>query len=508
MNKKINRRSFVKASFLGLGALTASFSPFRSFANNTPASTNAYSSVQALALYRRARELFYQKQYAAAAAIFEQLIAAFPARIEYYDGYAKVFGAQQKALQTAELFLKGTNANPNNPYFKQRLSLWLRRMAAGNLKDAAIYQSRYGVTDLWQHSAALLIAAIAIKPSEEFRLGLRDLPAAVERLNKANSKRGYQEIALSQDNANQIDNLTRSVSNRWAETRFPLPETFAAAEKVDRSVGKLNGKARRNLHNNREQKLREEAKQKQIKKRYSGGLDDAIARNIPGQVDKYGLRIINEIIDDSNTVGKLRRYYNRQNFTNRLITLNRLLYTHNDNTANALALASSLLKHNNGNGILSECRQLVNPVAEYVNILPSIYALSYYILRSRINVRENKAADARNVLLEGIRRFEGKGGNAYTLLEHYAMTFPKKDAAEAVRMLQALCGKDFDNRMDSQIQPYVKNYLESIGSKTLHVGERMKQLRALAKMQKLQGGNAYRTTEAEIAALKRELRSA
>jgi len=508
MNKTIDRRNFVKASFLGLSTLAFSLSPLRSFAQNTPTSNNPYTKIEALALQRQARELFLQKQYAASAAIYEQLMAAFPARIEYYDSYAKVLNAQHRSLAVAELYLKGAEVNPENPYFKQRLSLSVRRMAAGNWRDATVYQNRYGVEDLWQHSSELLVAALAIKPtSNEFKLNLRDLPTMVERKNRANSKRRYELISLSEENVNNIDSLTNPVSEQWAVTRFPTPKTFVNVEETDRSVERLRSKSRRNL-NSREQKLREESKRDSIKERWNAALDNAIARNVPGQVDKYGLKVVNEMPDCTNTVGKLRRFYRRQNSVNRLITLNRVLYTNNNTTPNALSLATSLLRHNNGNGILPECRQLVSPISEYAHILPSIYAVTYYFVRSQIHIRENKPADARNILLEGIQLFDERGGGAaYTLLEYYAATFPRQSAIEGVRILEALCGRGFDERMDSRVQPYVKNYVENTDFEALHISERIKKLRALARMQRLLGGNAQRATETEIAALQRELRN-
>lgn len=507
MSKTINRRGFVKASFFGLGAFALAQLPFGASAQNVPANSNSYTHVETLALYRQARELFFQKQYAASIAIFERLIAAFPSRIEYYDGYAKVLNAQQKSLETAELYIKGADKNPENPYFKQRLSLSIRRMAAGNLKDAAVYQSRYDVSDLWQHSSELLVAALAIKPtSNEFKLNLRDLPNVVERKNRANSKRRHELISLSEESVNNIDNLTLSVSGRWTTTRFVQPKTFGDSEAIDRSVERLRNKPRRNLNNSREQKLREESKRDSIKERWNVALDNAIARNVPGQVDKYGLKIVNEMPDCTNTVGKLRDFYRGQNSVNRLITLNRVLYANNDNVPNALSLATSLLRHNNGNGILPECRQLVSPISEYAHILPSVYAVTYYFVRSQIHIREGRVADARDILLTGIQRFDGRGGRAYSLMENYALTFPRQQAAEGVRIMEALCGRGFDDKMDSRIQPYVKNYVENTDFDTLHLGERIKKLRALARMQRLQGGNAQRATETEIAALQRELR--
>jgi len=457
MDKTVNRRGFVKASLLGLGTLAVSSLPFRSFAQNAPASDSPYTSVEALALYRQARELFLQKQFTTSTAIFERLIVAFPARIEYYDGYAKVLNAQQKSLETAELYQKGANKNPENPYFKQRLSLSVRRMASGNLKDAAIYRSRYGVSDLWQHSSELLLTALAIKPSNEFKLNLRDLPAVIEKQNRASSKRGYRPIFFPADRMNQINDLTLSVSNQWTITRFPPPKIFGNSEEIDRLVERLRSKPRRNLNNSKEQKLREESKRDSIKERWSVALDNAIARNVPGQVDKYGLKIVNEMPECTNTVGKLRDFYRRQNSVNRLITLNRVLYTNISNTPNALSLATSLLRHNNGNGILPECRQLVSPISEFAHILPSIHAVTYYFVRTQIHVRENRHADARNILLEGIQRFDGRRGRAYNLMEYYATTFPRQSAVEGVRILEALCGRGFDERMDSRIQPYVKN---------------------------------------------------
>ena len=502
MEKTINRRGFLKSSFLGVGALAAASLPFRSFAQNST-ENSTLTPDEALALCRQARELFYQKQYAAAAAIYEQLIAAFPAKIEYYDAYAKVFGAQQKSLETAELYLNGANANPENPYFKHRLSLSLRRLATGNRKDAAHYQNRYGVVDLWEHSVALLAAAIAIVPATDFMLDLRDLPAAIETQNKVNAKRGYPLIAFSEDNINNINALTSPISDKWATMRASRKETITD---VDASVEKLKNKERRNLPDSKAQKEREKAAEKQLKKRYAMGLNAAIAANIPGQVDKYGLKMVSEISNDTNTIGKLRRYYRKQNFGNRLITLNRLLYTQNENIINALALASALVKYENGNGVLQECRQLVSRADDYVSALLPIHAACYYMVRSQINMRENNNADARSVLLEGIRRFDGRGGAAYTLMAHYAMTYRKKEAAQGVKILKALCGKGFDDGIDSEIQPYIQNYRTFSEQHILNPGEQIKQLYALAKLQKEQGGGDYKITEAEIATLKAKLK--
>jgi len=500
MSNSINRRGFLKSSFLGLSAFAVGVLPLKSFAKSNATSNHPLTSADALVLCQQARELFYRKQYSAAAAIYEQLIAAFPARIEYYDAYAKVFGAQQKLLEIAELYRNGHTANPENPYFKHRLSLSLRRLATGNRKHAAEYQNRYGTVDLWQQSAELLIAAIAIKQANDFKLDLRDLPAAVEKQNRLNEKHGFPAITLPAGILNNINALIVSVLDKWTETRTSRSESFTEAG-IDGSVEKLKNKDRRNLHNNKELKEREKSTKKALKKRYKFGLDDAIARDIPGQVDKYGLKIVSEITGDTNTIGRLRRYYHRKNFGNRLITLNRLLYVQNDNTANTLALASALVRYGNGNPVIQECKQLADSVSEYVKNLPALYAANYYILRSQIAIKENKPVDARNALLVGIEHFNGAKGISYTLMEHYAMTYLNKDAANGVKIMKALCNKGLDNDIDNAVRQYVETYCNNINFGTLSTGEQIKHLYALAKLQKKQGGN-YKATEAEIAALK------
>ncbi|MDR1698208.1 MAG: hypothetical protein LBR75_00070, partial [Prevotellaceae bacterium] len=418
MSKFINRRDFLKSSFLGVGALAVSFLPFRSFAqSNNVADNLSLISGEALVLCRQARELFYRKQYAAAATIYRQLIAAFPAKIEYYDGYAKTLNAEQKNFEAAELYRNGMGINPENPYFKHRLSLSLRRLAAGNRKNAATYQKHYGTNDLWQESAALLLAAIAIKPINDFKLALCDLPAAIEKQNAANEKRGLPLISsLPEIEIENINTVASSVWGKWRLLRVSHKEIITD---VDISVENLKNKPRRNLHSSKEQKEREKATKKSIKKRYAIGLDAAITENTPGQVDKYGLKIVNEIAGDQHTIGKLRKYYRKQNFGNRLITLNRLLYAQNDNIINALALATALVKYENGNTVLQECRQLTAPIAELAGkgVLLPVHAACYYIVCSQINIRENNAAGARQALLEGLQFFDGRGGMAYTLME-------------------------------------------------------------------------------------------
>ncbi|MGC3977352.1 MAG: hypothetical protein QM751_03425 [Paludibacteraceae bacterium] len=502
MKKNFSRRDFLRSSLQGLGTLTLLASPLNVFASKTSPQTSDTFTGDPDLLYKQAKEYFYKKEFASATEIYNQLISYFPGKIIYYDGYAKVLGAQQNMLEIAELYRSGLQQNETNPHFKHRLSLSLRNLCVGNHKAELDFVSKYGQNNLMTLSATLLLEAIAAKPIKGYMMDLRDFPVILEATNKRLSSIGKPIIVIDNSLIESINNVTSSVDTDWVanrKSRHPL------VTNEDEEVDKINNKTRRNLYTEEERKSRRREIKKAKKERWKSKLTKNIDLNRINLVDKYGLLILTDDIKDRDTIGKLRRYYRKEKAFDRIISLNRNIYTYNESNINALSLAFSLVKYSNLSSALSEAKQLLDSVLPYAQTLPAPNTATYYITLSNYFLKNSQPVKARNTLLEGLQHFDGRGGLSYALMEKYAMTYFDNAPRKGIAVMKALCDKNH-NDLDEQITPFVNNYLNFISEKPLSIPEQIKSLTALAKLQKKANAAGYSNTLSKIESLKAQLK--
>ncbi|MFV0471970.1 MAG: tetratricopeptide repeat protein [Paludibacteraceae bacterium] len=501
MKKSFNRRDFLKSSLQGLGTLTLLTSPLSIFASKTlPQTSNSFTGDPNL-LYKQAKEYFYKKEYSSAIDIYHQLITYFPGKIQYYDGYAKVLGARQNSLEVTELYRSGLQKKPNNPHFKHRLSLSLRNLCTGNHKAELDFVSKYGQDNLMALSATLLLEAVATKPVKGYMMDLRDFPVILETTNKRLFSNDKPVIVVENSLIENINDVTSSININWIaarKSRHPL------LVNEDEEVDKINNKTRRNLYTEEEKKSRKKEIKKAKKERWKSKLTKNIDLNRINLVDKYGLLILTDDIKDLDTIGKLRRYYRKQKSYDRIINLNRNIYTYDDSNINALALAFSLVKYSGSSSSLSEAKQLLDSVSPYAYTLPAPNTTTYYITLSNYFLKSSQPAKARNTLLDGLLLFDGRGGLSYAMMEKYAMSYLDNAPRKGIAVMKALCDKNH-RELDEHIAPFVANYLNSISEKPLSIPEQIKSLTALAKLQKQAGVEGYSNTRAKIETLKAQL---
>jgi hypothetical protein len=425
-----------------------------------------------------------------------QLIENFPQRIIYYDGYAKVLGAQQRLLEIAEIYRIGLNLHQKNPFFMHRLALSLKMLCTGNRKAEKLFIEKIGIDNLMVYSAELLLTAIAIKQVKGFMLDLRDIPTLVANRNKKLSDKGYNTIIFPDDLKDSINTITTVVEGKWTHTRRSRKKVYP--QDIDTDIAKLKAKKRRELYTEKERTQRENTVKQARKKRWKQALIANIASNNPTKVDKYGLSILSENGNDTDTIGKLRKFYEKNKYNERLITLNRYLYAHDDSIVNTLALASTIVKYSNDT---FESNQLLEKVKPYLNTLAPTNIGNYYITQSLIDINNGKRAVARQSLLNGIQYFDGRGGIAYTLIEKYASSYTGSNVNNGITVLKALCNKTY-NRNKDEIWFFVDKQLEQQKEKPLNNHEKIKYLIALSKLQKKSFPAEYTKTLAEIETLK------
>lgn len=454
-------------------------------------------------MYKQAKEYFHKKEYSSAADIYNQLISNFPEKIIYYDGYARVLGAQQDSLGIAELYRSGLQNKPNSPHFKQRLSLSLRNLCTGNHKAELAFVNKYGQDNLMALSATLLLEAVAAKPIKGYMMDLRDFPVILEKTNKRLSSKDKPIISIDNSLIENINNVTSSIDTNWTATRKSRHPLFV---NEDEEVDKINNKVRRNLYTEEERKSRKKGIKKAKKERWKSKLVKNIDLNKITLVDKYGLLILTDDVKDRDTIGKLRRYYRKQKAYDRIISLNRNIYTYDASNINALALAFSLVKYSGSSSALTEAKQLLDSVSPYAQTLPAPNTTTYYITLSDYFLKNSQPVKARNTLLDGLKLFDGRGGLSYAMMEKYAMTYFDNAPRKGVAVMKALCDKEH-NDLDELIIPYINHYLDSISEKPLSIPEQIKGLTALAKLQKKAGTAGYSNTLSKIEALKAQLKT-
>ncbi len=501
MDKTFNRRGFLRASFLGASSLLVSLTPLKSFSTNNQigSTTNQLSAIDTDALYKQAKAYFYKKDYKAAEGIYLQLIELFPLRIVYYDGYAKVLGAQQRLLEIAELYRIGLNTHEKNPFFMHRLALSLKMLCTGNRKAEKLFIDKIGIDNLMVYSAELLLSAIAIKQIKGFMLDLRDIPTLVANRNEKLNDKGYKKINFPDELIERIKTETAAIESSWIHTRRSKKGIYPTD--IDANISKLNSKKRRELYTNKEKEQRVASTKQTRKKRWNKELLNNITKNNPLKVDRYGMLILSENINDTETLGKLRKYYRKNKYYERLITLNRYLYSNENSLINALSLASTLIKYSKESTNITETIQLLEAVKPYLNTLHPINIGNYYITLSQIDIKNGKRAAARAILLVGIQHFDGIGGVAYTLIEKYASSYIGNNITNGIAILSALCSKTHA-RNDDKIWSFVDKQVEQQKEKPLSNQEKIKYLIALSKLQKKSLPAEFTNTLVEIGILK------
>jgi len=503
MGKAYNRREFLRTSLLSLGTFLVASSPLNVFGTNasSTSSKSFATKIDANLLNKQAKDFFHKKNYSEATNIYQQLISAFPDRISYYDGYARVLGAQQKTLAVAELYRQGLTTNPKSALFMHRLSLRIVDIATGNAKAEKEFANKYGESNLFETASALLLQAISAKKSNKgLYLNLRDIPTIIEKRNEQLGNEGAKTIAISSKTKSDITSTTATYENKWTLSRQSRKPVINE-NNIDVVVDNITKRSRRELYSTKEKGERENAIKKTKKQHWKFGLEKSIASQRVSLVEKYGTLILEENIYDTDTIGKLRRFYKKNKHQSRMLSLNRYVYLKNNSLANALALAGSLCTYGNNGSDLSEAKELLDTITPYINTLPPVSIAAYYQTSSQICLERNQPIDARKILLEGLNTFNGRGGSSYSLLEKYACSFIGTQNTTGTEMMKAICGKEYKSS-DDPVWKFIKLYIdwktEKDSNNSTENAEKLKPLYALAKLQSTTGSTKSVSTSTKL----------
>jgi tetratricopeptide (TPR) repeat protein len=455
-----------------------------------------------LAQYRLAKDYFYRKQYDEATSLFTQLIGNNQGTLFLYDGLAKVYSARQNMLQVVELYRNGVQHNTGNSYFLHRYGMVLRRLCLGNPAAARQFAIQNEISNLYEYAAGQVLAANVLNPKSIFQLDLKDFPRLLERFNK-NLRNSEIMLTLPYEIVLQINTVSSSVSDKWVVTRCSRKPVIPPEATGNSSQGSNNrgGKRHRNLYNDKEREERDKSKRKHKKSVSYHYMRQSFKQKNTMQVERFGMQILAKDTSDTNVVGAMRKYFRRNKNYDRIISLNRYVYAANQNVYSGLALAASLVKYNKNTPSLNEAKRILDSAEPYLSALTPVARASWYLTHAKIRQHSKNNQEARYILLTGLQQTNGCDGVAYTLMEHYAMTFDKKDAAKAITIQKALCNKKVQ-AINDPVWMHAEQYRKFTNENTVSVTEQIKALTALAKLQKTFRDSGYSATMMEIKSLK------
>ena len=485
-NKECNRRKFLKSSILGVGSLLVT-SSLPSFSRNVSSKTvEELGFFDTNLLSREAKELFYKKQFQKSSLIYKRLISKFPQQITYYDGLARVYGAEQNNLAIVNLYREGLLHNPDNPFFMQRLSLRIKSICLGDKYAENVFQAKYDLP-LPEVSVQLLFQAIEINPKNKgLYLSLLDFLADVDKYNKTFLNTSLTPINISNNLKNNIYSLTNDYKSEWEKNRKSTKT--ATVKDIESHLQEIKNRPRRKMYFESERKELNQNLLKEQKKILTVGLVCGLKNKNTQDVEKYGLLILNGDSRETNTISILRKNFKKTQNYNRLIALNRLVYSKNETPERALTLACSLLDYSNSKSDIVEAGSLLRNIKTEIPYLATIHQVQYYQCLAKKSIRENCHAEARSALLEGLEKYKGNKGLSYSFLELYALSYSGKEYEIGIDILELLSGsKEIDTIQqmkiaDDAVCEYIKRYSTFIEKKELSEEDILRPSFAIAKL--------------------------
>ncbi|MDD2799356.1 MAG: hypothetical protein PHV20_12260 [Bacteroidales bacterium] len=323
--KEFNRRDFLRTGLLATGAFFVSLTPFQKLVATNKISGNG-NGINKL-LLKKAKDFFYQKDYANAESCYRQIVDESPDSIVGYDGLARTFYAQNKSREAAEAYRQGWLTRQDSPLFSDRLARAMQRLVAGNSKAEKAFCTKIGETDLLESASKLYLNAIDKnrgKPLAYLALGLLDVKHTTDKLNKARAFAKKPLLSLPPATLFQIEQTTQVHRTKWEESRRnrKKSEYHVVSEIVaDNREASHKNKDRRDLNFEDEKKSRKTEQGKANKELYYTLFEAAIKNKDTQKVEKFHQKIVTSDSRDINATGQLITHYRKQKEYSKLVKL-------------------------------------------------------------------------------------------------------------------------------------------------------------------------------------------
>lgn len=350
--KQVNRREFIKKSLFTSGTLFLSLTPFGkifpSISTHSIEEKPLNVSATEISLQKNAKEYFFAKNYQQAENTYLQLINQFPNYIPGYDGLAKTYYAQNKALDVVNVYRSAFVAYPNDILITDRYARSIVRLVLGNRKLTEELCNILNEKKPLNYACNLYIDKLKEtnnKGKAFLYFGLLDVKKSLAAYNQSQSLLGYPEINFTKSIDNKIENLTSKFSQKWAFTRKKKRKKDYQAKSLLEAKGRHNksiNRLQRTLNFESEKESRRREENKFLKGLYYPAFFEAIKNNSVQEAEDIHKKISLFDPDDNYSTGKMIKLYRNKKMYNQLVSFQKEKYERKDTFWNALSYAQSL----------------------------------------------------------------------------------------------------------------------------------------------------------------------
>lgn len=249
-----DRRKFIKSVLYGVGLTTLGNIPAQLLASATEDTRKGKHKNDFSEEFRKAREMFFKKEYDKAEHLYKNILSHIPADISVYDNYKKVLNTGHRTEEILPYYRKALEKYPARVDFQDRIAKTFREIAMGNRK----LEEKLALTeasDLLQASAACYKEAIRKDSGKKYLyFGLLDTLDAIDRRQKSS---GLVRIALNASPVPSMSEeeaeLTGPYLQEWMVRKHPGLMVNARTFAPDSVGGDAEARLQRILEKDRRQ---------------------------------------------------------------------------------------------------------------------------------------------------------------------------------------------------------------------------------------------------------------
>ena len=518
--KTITRRKFLKSILCGVGLTlvgTASNSLFaRPLTKENP---EVSPDKRLLEQFDEARTLFSKKQFAEAEQLYKHMLAGLPAHISIYDCYKNLLARENRTDEIIPYYKNAIEKFPARADFYDRLAKIYREIATGNKKIEKRVCEAENETNLIEAASRWYDRGIAQNPHKKFLyFGLLDtLYARSGKKGKPKNKKGRTVIDANDlpDMDEREQQLTEPYIQEWLRRKNPETAVNKSKARIAASVPvqirtqieKIKTRKRKPLFYPADIESRAREMKLAIKK-----LDMNLHSYYCTQNDLLAMttltkEILRENPDETQILGKARKMLKKAGRWDLQVDI----YNDRYQSFNDFFTHEGLSYANLRKKDISRALQLYNILSTKTTLLSAVKTDMVYRGLCECYVAWKNYAEGKRQLLTALRKINGIGGIATSLLIRYAeLTYLEGNPQTAIELLRIKLNPDYHTRLQDSVLTYIAPDLSSSPalfylhqtyreSKTIHKEEKVSILCAIAKIQEKENNrNEFNATIREI----------
>lgn len=332
-----NRRKFISLSVLGgVGFLLSNnvgASVLKNISTKVPLNNNVFSNnlQAALALAKEGHMLRINRSFDLAEQKYKEAIQLVPNDIRFYDGLRKVFAQQNnKQSQIVDLYYSAYKKYPQQASFCSRLADIYCQTALGNKKLSHEIEQKYNLLSLADESQKLYIKALELNSTH------KNYPQKLKKIKQLKANNGFN----TDFRENRVMKDYRKKNIKAVKVQF----NKLSEEELNVRLTKIQNRLRKPLDSAGEEKIRNEAVEKEQKRIYYALFNMHKANKNWEKATVIAEKTYQLNPNDSKGLNILKTCYTKTKNWDKLVTISRDRYNKTPALWTGLGLMSAIEK--------------------------------------------------------------------------------------------------------------------------------------------------------------------